>query len=53
MAEEETKIIQKSEAEYKPSDEENKLIEKWQKRFKRAEEFRLPFQKKWLLMYKL
>ncbi len=53
MPEEETKITQKSEADYKPSDTENTLIEKWQKRFKRAKEFRMPFQKKWLRMYKL
>lgn len=53
MPEEETKITSKSEAEYSPSGKEKELIEKWQKRFKRAEQFRKPFQAKWLRMYKL
>ena len=38
---------------YQPTEEERKLIEKWNKRFNKTKNWRLPYQEKWLRMYKL
>ena len=39
--------------EYHPSPEDTKEIDKWKKRFKKADDFRTPYQEKWLRMHYL